>query len=180
MQVTLIGIDPGIIDTGVVAIHLDTLRQQWRVTSQVWNDVTKLDKQSLLIDPYFLDELTAFVDHEEMENKATFTGVEGYRQRGRDTRQDQKMLGLVQSIHGTIKGSTIVDNTDIKNVVTEPTLKLFQVNKFPATHHADLKSAARVALKLGIMNDVLNRIISDFIRDNLNGSKWSLSSFETL
>jgi len=180
MQVTLIGIDPGIRDTGIVAIHLDTLRQQWRVTTQVWSDVTKLDKQSLVIDTYFLDELTAFVDHENMENKATFVGIEGYRQRGNDTRQDQKMLGLVQSIHGTLKGSYIVDNTGIKNVVTEPMLKLFQVNKFPATHHADLKSAARVALKLGINNDVLNRILSDFVRDNLNGSKWSLSSFETL
>ena len=181
MQLTLIGIDPGIVDTGVISIRLDTIREQWNITTQVWTNVTRRDKQALVIDSDFLDELTAFVYHEEMENKATFTGIEGYRPRGRDMRLDQNMQGLVQSIHGTIKGSVIVDNTGIKNVVKEPMLKLFRVNKFPSTHHADLKSAARVALKLGINNEFLNRILSDFVRDNLNGSSpWSLKSTVTL
>ena len=176
MQLTLIGIDPGIIDTGIVSIRLDTIRQQWNITTQVWSNVTRIVERAMVIDPDFLDEIAAFVQHEESENKATFTGIEGYRQRGRNVQQDQRMLGLVQSIHATLKGSHIVDNTGIKNVVTEPMLALFQVNRFPKTHHADLKSAARVALKLGISNEVLNRILSDFVRDNLNGTPWSLSS----
>jgi hypothetical protein len=178
MQVTLIGIDPGIRDTGIVSIHLDTIREKWHVTTQVWNDVTHQERLTQTISPDFLDEITAFVDHENMENKATFVGIEGYRQRGNDVRQDQRMLALVNAIHDTLKGSHIVDNTGIKNVVTEPMLKLFKVDKFHKTFHADLKSAARVALKLGINNEVLNRVLSDFVRDNLNGTPWQSSYTE--
>jgi len=179
-MLTLVGVDPGIVDTGVVSIRLDTLRETVQVTTQVWTGVTSKDGHSLKVSEYFLDDLAGFVQHEEAENKATFTFVEGFRPRGRDMIQDKKMTNLVQTIHMSLKGSKIVDNTGIKKTVTEPMLKLFGCQRFTGTHHADLKSAARVALKGGIDIPPLNRILSDYVRDNLNGSPWSHSSIVTL
>ena len=86
------------------------------------------------------------------------------------------MTNLVQTINGAVNTCFIVDNTGIKNVVTEPMLKLFQVNRFPSTYHADLKSAARVALKIGIANAITNELLSSFVRDNLGENKWTLVS----
>jgi hypothetical protein len=179
-QLTLIGVDPGIVDTGVVSIKLDSLRETLQVTTQVWSDVTEKNGHGINVDSFFLDDLAGFVQHEEAENSATFTFVEGYRPRGRDMIQDRKMSILVQTINHTLKGSKIVDNTGIKKVVTEPLLKLFGCSRFVGTHHADLKSAARVALKGGIDITPLNRILSDYVRDNLNGTSWSVGSIQTL
>jgi len=179
-ELTLIGIDPGIRDTGLVAIKLDSLRLTLQVTTQVWSGVVTKDGWSIKVDPDFLDEVDSFVEHENMENAATFTFVEGFRPRGRDMMQDKNMTTLVQAINTAIKGSKIVDNTGIKKTVTEPLLKLFGCQRFSATHHADLKSAARVALKGGIDIPPLNRILSDYVRDNLNGTPWSVGSIQTL
>ena len=179
-ELTLVGIDPGIVDTGLVSIRLDSLRQTIQVTTQVWTGVTSKNGHSIKVDEYFLDDLAGFIQHETMENSATFTFVEGFRPRGRDMIQDKKMMAMVQTINMSIKGSKIVDNTGIKKTVTEPMLKLFGCSRFQGTHHADLKSAARVALKGGIDIPPLNRLLADYVRDNLNGTPWSHRSIVTL
>lgn len=179
-QLTLIGVDPGIMDTGIVSIKLDTLRKTLMVTTQVWSEVTSQKNQSITIDPDFLDELESFYEHEASENAATFAFVEGYRQRGKNIRQDANMLALVQACNHAMKGSKIVDNTGIKKVVTEPLLRLFGCSRFQGTHHADLKSAARVALKGGIEVPPLNKLLTDYVLENLKGEKWSPVSYQTL
>lgn len=174
---TLIGIDPGIVDTAIVSLYLDPIRKRWQITTQVWSNVTRREGQTRVVDSGFLEELKEFVEHESTIPEIF---IEGFRNRGRDMRQDQDMVNLVQTINRTLKGSKIVDNTSIKKIVTEPLLKLFQMNRFPGTNHADIKSAARVALRGGIGDDFLNRILADFVRDNLTGEKWSLESMQTL
>jgi len=174
---TLVGVDPGIRDTAVVAIRLRPEDRNWAIRYRVWSDVTHRVKQEVIIDQKFLRELTDFQQNEFFLGDAVLTGVEGYRQRGRNIMQDQAMLMMIRETSSVLDRSTIVDNTGIKNVVTEPLLKLFQVSRFSTpTNHADLKSAARVALKIGIANPEINTILSDFVRDNLGDKPWARTS----
>ena len=177
-KLSLGGIDPGIKDTGAVALRIDTAAREWSIRHKVWSDVTSraaANSRVILIDPTFESELAEFFAIEESWGP-NFVGVEGYRQRGNNVRQDQDMLHMVQSIHKMIPGSTIVDNTGIRNVVTQDLLKLFQMRRFPATNHADLVSASRVALKVGISVPVLNEVLYNFVLDNAEGEPWSLVS----
>jgi hypothetical protein len=181
-QLTLVGNDPGIKDTGAVALRLDTKAKTWEVHHQVWSDITSrpvTNRNVIIIDPVFERQWKQFVKDEE-DNAPTFIGVEGYRQRGTNPKQDQEMLYMVQQIQKMIPGSIIVDNTGIKNVVTRDMLKLFGVARFRVnTNHSDLVSASRVALKVGISIPVLNAVLYQFILDNVEGEPWSLVSTST-
>ena len=84
------------------------------------------------------------------------------------------MQVLIHDTNETLKPSRVVDNTGIKLVVKEDLLKMFHVSRFPRTNHADLKSAARVALKTGIYS--VNELMSDYVLDHLEGRQWSLAS----
>lgn len=84
------------------------------------------------------------------------------------------MTVLVQQVRDTVKGS-IVDNTGAKKIVTDELLDLLQLKKWTTiTHHADLRSAARIALKGAIENPALNVLLSDVIRDLLGGIEWEV------
>ena len=181
-KLTLVGNDPGIRDTGAVAIRLDNKEKTWAVHHDVWSGITSRPdpkSQVINIDPVFQRQWKQFVKGEE-DGAPTFVGVEGYRQRGTNPKQDREMLFMVQSIQKMIPGSMVVDNTGIKNVVTRDMLKLFGVARFSVnTNHSDLVSAARVALKVGIQIPVLNEFIYQFILDNVEGEPWSLVSTST-
>lgn len=176
-SVTLVGIDPGVIDTGLVVISLNSQARTWQVRHKAYNRIARNVGQVVEFDLQALMDIVYYVDEELKASSLVLIGVEGYRQRGKNQRQDQLMLALVQKLNNQLFGSQIVDNTGMKNVVTDATLRLFQVSRFPATNHADLKSAARVALKMGIMLDAVNPLIADFIWDNTEGNEpWTLAS----
>ena len=173
----LLGVDPGIVDTAAVKISLDMDARKWSVQTRVWHNVTaRLGQNNIEVDPHFVMGLSefAFVD------PAVQVFIEGYRQRGRDTKQDARMLKLVDEIKRSIRSSEIVDNAGIKKIVTEPMLKLFNVSRFEYTNHSDLKSAARVALAGGIKRPILNYNLAMFVRDNLRGQSWQYVSTSTL
>ena len=94
--------------------------------------------------------------------------------------QDQRMGDLIQTINRWLPQSTIVDNTGIKKVVKQGLLEMMHLDRFKrGGNHADLKSAARVALVLGIKNEDINLLLSDFVADNLDGRSWSFESTKT-
>lgn len=184
MQLTLLGIDPGIVDTGAVAIRLDFNERLIDVTAKAWTGVTDRLGFSVVTSPQFLKELRDFELQQRANTSALFAGVEGYRPRGKNSRQDEEMTNLVQNIRANLTFGRVVDNTGIKLVVTEPALKLFHVSRFKkGTNHADLKSAARVALMRGLSMPDVNPLLADYYRDNLLGgdeSKWQLDSMRIL
>jgi hypothetical protein len=177
--IVIAGIDPGIVDTALVAIELDPQRREWRVHTYTWSNVTSKDGLSIIISPVFLDSLRRVYD-ELQEHSVAFFGVEGFRQRGRNVGQDARMLALVQAIRQTLPKSKTVDNTGLRKIIAPLVMKLFKVNRFTATNHADLKSAARVALKVGYDIDEINRIIFDFVQANLDGEPWRYVSTVTV
>ena len=163
----LVGIDPGIVDTAAVKLTFNFEQETWSLRTRVWSNVTeRLGLNDVHVQQEFLDDLRAFCE--------TAPFIEGFRQRGRDTLQDQRMLALIRELKQGLKGSTIVDNTGIRKIVTEPMMKLFEVSRFPGTNHADLKSAARVALAGGIKSEELNPLLARFVTQRLLENKWTL------
>lgn len=170
MSITLIGIDAGLRDTAAVALMLDPNRKKFSVDHEVWSDVTRVGEDKMpFIDPVAMDEIRGFTEHDTYAH----VYIEGFRPRGRDTIKDKKMMSLVQDLKRNIEHSHVVDNTEIKKIVTEPLLKLFQMHRFPGTYHSDTKSAARVALRGGTLDGELNMLLATFVRDNLGGLEWS-------
>ena len=172
--VSLIGVDPGIVDTGVVWVRLDRKNKIMHAQPRVWRNVTRKVKGGIEIDQQFLDEIEWYVRY---SGEKTRTFIEGYRPRGRNPGQDQKMTVLVQAIHKVTPNSKVVDNTGVKNVVTDATLGLLGLNNWDiATNHSDLDSAARILLKGAYQDEDLNSIVADVVRDRLEGRSWTLTN----
>ena len=171
MDTILVGIDPGIVDTGLVIIRLDPVARTVSVRHRVWTDVSREVDKTFVIDPGFLLRINSDVQTIRESNGTVYTFLEGYRNRGRNIKQDAQMTTLVQTLARSIKGCTVVDNTGVKNVVKPAFMNLFGFD-FPTTNHADLESAARIALKGGLVNDEVNLLLSDFVRDALTGNLW--------
>jgi len=177
MQVAnLIGLDPGIVDTGAVWVSLDGKEKTLHANSKVWRNVTKKAKLGIEVNQQFLDELSWYVEYATTVGVPTFVFIEGYRNRGRNPQQDQKMTTLVQAIHKTLSGSVIVDNTGVKNVVTDATLSLLEMDHWDIpTHHSDIKSAARILLKGAYQHEELNSLVADLVLDRLTEKQWTLT-----
>jgi hypothetical protein len=174
LPLTLIGVDPGIVDTAATAISLDFEKREIAVATHVWSNVTRQENFKILVRQGFLTELRAWT---EDYSGIVVRGVEGYRQRGKNQKQDQNMIYLVQKIEEALPGNPqIVDNASMKKIVKEKLLEMFHCKRFPGTNHADSKSAARVALRLGISNELTNKLLSEYVRDHLDGNPWRLRS----
>ena len=172
MKITLIGIDPGIVDTGLVALTLDVEAKTLDIQHRVWSNVTRRAGTSILVEGEFLNELVLFI---KSLSGVPFIYIEGFRNRGRDMHQDQKMTVLVHQIQAVLKTSHIVDNTGVKKVVKEGLLNLMHISRWPKTNHADLKSAARIALKGAIENTTLNQMVATYVQDTLKGHLWTIT-----
>jgi hypothetical protein len=174
VKVVLGGIDPGIVDTGLVIIELDNKFETVSYRYKLWTEVTEIVHHSMIVDPKFLSQLGTTVKAATKKGVGykTLVAVEGYRNRGKNPVQDQRMSDLVQTIRRAVKGSQIVDNTGVKNVVKPRVMGMFGF-EFPRTNHQDLESAARIALKLGYQDDDANTVISDFVLAEISGSPWT-------
>ena len=171
----LVGIDPGVRDTGLVHFEFDLESNIIRIHSQAWTGVTVYEKHHAYTRPEFLDEIAGYCQSIE---GGSLIGIEGYRQRGLNIRQDARMLNLIQDLKATIPKSEVVDNTSIKKIVTNDLLKVMHASRFEATYHADLKSAARVALRTAIQNPVINEFLARIVMEVID-KKEPLWQFES-
>ncbi|QKY80366.1 hypothetical protein SEA_PABST_8 [Microbacterium phage Pabst] len=177
----LIGVDPGIRDTALTCLSLDMYNNELSVYSRVWSDVTRRENNKPVIDAGFMNEIEHDVARIYERSAGTFVGIEGYRQRGMNIYQDQAMLALVDRLEEQLQPAEVLDNVGMKQIVPVPLLRLFHVARFPkASNHADRVSAARVALRRGIKNDDINKLLSDYVLDNTEGNEWSLVSMQTV
>ena len=140
MKATIIGIDPGLVDTGVVIMNLEHEAQRahwnWDVDFEVFDAARRVN-------------LPAWIK--------TYQGahvfVEAYRPRGNNYGEDPKMRELMSWLKQELPKAKVLDNTGVKQVVLPDLMKLLRVWDFPkTTHHQDLRSAARIGL-LGAMKD---------------------------
>lgn len=150
--VRIIGIDPGLVHTGVVAITFYPDSKEVRVEHEVHDGPTAQLQVGMA------DDVRVF--------------IEAYRPRS-NFGTDDRMVRAVSDLHNQIKGSKVLQNTGVKKVVRRPLMEALECWTFSTpTHHQDLRSAARIGL-LGMMKDEqLNTLLADFVRDLVSGSPW--------
>ena len=175
MNLILHGIDPGIVDTGLVTLEFNFKERVLTARSRVWRNVTERRKRALHVNQGFLTELLNATNTQTPEkNRSEHVFIEGFRNRGRDTYQDQSMSDLIQVIYRQLGDAVIVDNTGVKKVVKKGLLSLMRMNRWPKTNHADLLSATRIALKGAIEDDYLNQLIYLFIQEQHKEKSWEI------
>lgn len=165
MTVTITGVDPGLVHTGVVAIKLDPLHKRWRVEEAAVagvkdeDDVTQVDVEGAA--------------QACLQFGSDHVFIEGYRPRSHfDT--DSRMQAGVRGIRASVLRSKVINNTGVKQVVGQELMHLLGVWKFAtSTNHQDLRSAARIGIYGALKDPDLNKIMTEFVTDYLDGKPWT-------
>ncbi len=174
----IIGIDPGLVDTAVVAMVIYPYQNRAYVDCQ---KVTMQDDDQDAV----ADEVKTFVEMHvkgASGNSEVLVFIESYRERGNSYATDPKMRNLVLLIEREVEEELVmlrgpgqfivkqIDNTGVKKVVRRPLLEVFGLTGFPSSHHQDFASAARIlmygALKLDHVNEMLAKMLFDHVTMN--------------
>ena len=142
---TLIGIDPGLVHTGVVMIKIDTIKNIHRVEHKI----VESDNPA---------ETAAWVRRHDVSNQACIY-IEKYLDRGTVFNTHSRMRAFEQELKRALPAAKLVDNTGAKKIVTRELMELLDVWKFPTTNHRDLQAAARIALFGALKDTELNRVL---------------------
>lgn len=165
MQTSIIGIDPGIIHTGCVALQLDDNTRTIDVTYAVINGVN----------------VEAVLHWVEAQPQPYSLFIEDYNP-SNYAREDKKMseaLGRLKAAYPPADNPIVryVDNAGINTLIPVPVQRIFGVAKFPVTtHHNDLVSAGKIAL-LGMLQDkegTLRNLISNVVLHELKKHPWTV------
>lgn len=162
MSVThVVGIDPGLVHTGVVEMVFSTEHKSVHVEHRA---ITGKDQAQQAKD---------FITRPgSMRNPHIF--IEKYQPRSH-LNTDAEMGKLLVELKQALPKSQVLLNTGVKKVVRKHLMELLDVWNFSTpTHHQDLRSAARIAL-LGMLKDEqMNRLIADVVLAKLKGRPWDV------
>lgn len=159
---TVVGVDPGIVHTGLVVLDFDIEKRELTVDHAVVDGLDSIAARTLV---------------ESMTNSKPYSTldifIEWYRPRSGYS-VDEKMVAGNLKFKADLNG-TLLRNTGVKKIVTRELMELCHVWNFSTpTHHQDLRSAARIAL-LGMMLDpALNKVLYTFATDNTDGRNWDV------
>lgn len=146
----IVGVDPGLQDTGVVGIRLDFDRKLVDVQSTVVNK----GKPAQIIDAVKGMEPSGFVFCEEYNPRHTLN-------------TDRAMVELQHQLKLAMPSIRLVKNTGVQQVIKQGLMELLHVWSFhTATRHQDLRSAARIALYGAVKNPKLNKDLFNFVASN--------------
>lgn len=155
------GVDPGIVDTGLVVLMFQPEARQLDVAHAV---ISGLDADATRV------QLEAIVSPRSITTIDTF--IEKYRVRAGHVTNDAMLAAntlFKDALHGHLQ-----QNMGVVKIVGKPLLELLQLWTWPTTHHQDLRSAARIAV-LGMMLDRnLNALLYQYVTDNLDGRTWNV------
>jgi hypothetical protein len=153
-------VDPGLVDTGVVALRFDTEARQLLV-------------QHAVIPPPVEWELAQWVSARPGPRQPQVF-VEAYRPR-QHLGTDQRMITLEHAIRQVLPKAVFLPNMGVKRVITADLMQLLEVWRFPtSTHHQDLRSAARIALLGMVKDDELNWYLAEMVRETLDDRLWTV------
>ena len=157
----IVGVDPGIVDSGCVRLlfkpnfrHID-----------VEHKVIPGDNAKAVAE-WIRDGRTVFVPKVFIEKYTPRLKLDS----------DARMVQAEQNLRRELHGALFLPNTGVKRVIPQQLMEIFGVWRWPTvTHHQDLRSAARIAL-LGLVKEPrLNRVMADVVRDHLEGKPWTVA-----
>lgn len=155
----VVGIDPGLVHTGVVRFLFD--EQERTVTLDHWVG-NGLD----------IVGATVWVLGTDWPQPHIF--IEDYRPR-HNLAPDRRMVEGVAALSRALPGAQKLGNTGVVKTIPAALMGLLGAWTWPTvTHHQDLRSAARIAL-LGMVKDTsLNRVLSGIVEAHLAGETWKV------
>ncbi len=161
MNTCIIGIDPGLVHTGVVALMFDTSNKVFRVEEHVINGLDADKCEALVL---------GFRDF-----KKRYVFVEDYNPRS-NFNTDKRMIEGVRDIV-TFTGGKRINNAGVKKVVRRELMKQLNLWTFAnKTNHQDLRSAAYIAIYGMLKDEELNRLLYDVVMDRVAGAcHWTIS-----
>ena len=159
---TVVGVDPGLVHTGIVMLDLDFEKRQLTVSHRT---VAGLDSATAR------SEVEAMTKHKPYSTLDIF--IEWYRPRSGFS-EDERMVQANNDFRRDLAGQ-LLRNTGVKKVVTKELMELAHVWSFStSTHHQDLRSAARIALLGMLLDPALNKALYIFATDNTDGRNWNV------
>lgn len=165
MTVThVIGVDPGLVHTGVVQLLFHAPQKRLEVQHAAVPGLHRLEHV-----PEDVADWAARV-----AEPAPRVFIEAYRPRS-NFGTDPKMRDLLAGLRRALPDARVLDNTGVKQVIVRPLMELLQLWRFPTrTHHQDVRSAARIALYGMAREPQLNRVLADFVRDAVDAAPWQI------
>ena len=158
--VTVTGIDPGLVNTGVVVLRANTRQHH-------------LDVEHFVIDgANHARQVVELLDELGYGDKHVF--IEAFRERGNQYIQDAAMRELMADFRSVLPKATVLDNMGVKKIVSTETLGIFGITNFPTTHHYDLESAGRILLLGMLKDDALNKVVYQIVNDYVHHQQWSV------
>lgn len=159
---TVIGVDPGLVHTGIVMLDFNIKERQLTLDHRAVDGLDSVAARH---------EVETMTKHKPYSTLDIF--IEWYRPRSGFS-VDERMVQANSDFKRDL-GGNLLRNTGVKKVVTQELMQLTGVWSFStSTHHQDLRSAARIAL-LGMMLDpALNKVLYIFATDNSKGRTWNV------
>lgn len=161
-NLTIVGIDPGLVNTGMVVLRVRPRQRE------------------LLVEHFVIegDEPHAQQARRVLEDLAydpTHTFIEAYRERGTTYGTNTKMRDLIFDFRDWFGSAKVIDNTGVKKVVTPFVLEPLGLVDFPTTHHQDLQAAARIMVYGMLKDETLNSLLYDIIDAHVLGDPWVIT-----
>lgn len=157
----IVGVDPGLVHTGVVRLVFNSGAQ-------------RVDVQHCAVTGPDSKAVKSWVQSDaSLPNPDIF--IEKYQPRSHFG-QDQQLVVAVSEMSKALPNSQVLLNTGVKKVVKQPLMELLKVWSFStSTHHQDLRSAARIALFGMLKQPALNRQLADVLLAHLEGRDWHVA-----
>ena len=174
---TIVGIDPGLIHTGIVRLDID-LKQ--RTLTRAIGLVTGARVESGAFSSALTAQETRRVLASVLHGTAPAARdphvfVEGYRQRGNSNNENVDMLALITELRQALHSfrPVVIDNTGVKKIVPFPMLKTLGLERFSTpSNHQDLLSAARIGIYGALKNPLLNGVLYEVLTGIEDGQTW--------
>lgn len=161
----IVGIDPGLRDTGVVYMTFEP-------------DIHMMSVRTLVVHHSDV-ELTAQHVYDWVDrcspNEWPSIFIERYVPRpGMQTSPD--MLALERGLAMKLRRAELVRNTGVKQIIPQELMKLLKLWLFTTpTNHDDLRAAARIGLYGMAKDPGFNMILADVVRSLLDAEPWMVS-----
>jgi hypothetical protein len=159
---TVIGVDPGLVHTGIVMLDFNTDNRRLVIGHRAVAGPDALLSRAAVED---------LAGHKPYPTLDIF--IEWYRPRSGYAVDEQMMLANTE-FKRALEGQ-LLRNNGVKQVVSPELMKLAGVWSFSSrTHHQDLRSAARIALLGMMLEPALNQVLYTYTTDNIDGRKWDV------
>lgn len=167
----IIGIDPGIVHTGIVAYGICT--HNYTRIPMIYSvidteDADAEDRVKLITDGVsrflenMLPELAAI--NYATEDTPMLIFIEDYRSRASSNKPDAQMREIVSALRRLLPLANVVDNTGSKKIARPALMQQLGLNTFRATHHQDLQAASRIMIYGALKQNILNSLLADMLR----------------